>query len=264
MLQTELQYTPFLTLLKKEVKRFLKVSTQTLLTPLVNSTMYLFIFGVSLGNYITQAGGVSYLEFLIPGLVMMGCLNNAFQNSASSIISSKFAGDLEDLKVAPISDFQIIAAVALGGLVRGLMVSAITFIVGTVFLYFDKGHFLVVQHPLWLFYFLILGGLNLALLGHSVAMWARNFDHMAAISSFVLVPLMYLGGVFFSLEALHPFWQKLSHLNPILYLINGVRFGVIGSSDIAPEYCALVALLSVGFFYLLAKRSMSWGSYSRW
>jgi ABC-2 type transport system permease protein len=260
----ELRLTPFYALLKKEIKRFLKVSIQTVLTPLVNSVLYLLIFGVSLGSYIQLKSGLPYLEFLIPGLIMMGCLNNAFQNSSSSVIVAKFSGDLEDLKVAPITYGQIIAAVALGGLFRGVLVGFITYIVGTIFCYFHHGSFLPLQHPFWLLLFVALGGLAFSLLGLAAAFWAKSFDQMAAVNSFLLTPLMYLGGVFFSIETLHPFWQKLAHVNPLLYFINGVRYGFLGVADVEPMKAALISIASLIVLYFVALRTLKKASFLRW
>ena len=255
---------PFQALLKKEIKRFLKVSIQTVLTPMVNSVLYLLIFGVSLGSYIKLASGLQYLDFLIPGLIMMGCLNNAFQNASSSVIVSKFSGDLEDLKVAPISYGQIISAVALGGLIRGVLVGFITYLVGTIFCYFHHGAFLPLEHPVWLFAFLVLGGLAFSLLGLAAAFWAKSFDQMAAVNSFLLTPLMYLGGVFFSIETLHPFWQALARANPLLYFINGVRYGFLGVADVPPGKALLISLVSLGILYLIALRTLKKASFLRW
>ena len=260
----DLFFTPFVSLLRKEVMRFLKVSIQTILTPLVSSLLYLLIFGVSLGAYIQLKNGVSYLEFLIPGLVMMGCLNNAFQNSSSSIIVAKFSGDLEDLKVAPITYGQIIAAVALGGLIRGFVVGAVTFIVGALFCYFQMGTVMTVHHPFWLFVFIVLGGLAFSLLGLAAAFWAKSFDQMAAVNSFILLPLMYLGGVFFSVENLHPFWQALAKVNPLLYFINGVRYGILGVSDVSPDRALVISILTGLFLYGLAYRTLKRASFLRW
>ncbi|MCB0350553.1 MAG: ABC transporter permease [Bdellovibrionales bacterium] len=260
----ELSFRPFLSLLKKEIKRFLKVSIQTVLTPIVSSSLYLLIFGVSLGAFIKVAEGVTYLEFLIPGLVMMGCLNNAFQNASSSVIVAKFAGDLEDLKVSPISYFQIISAIALGGLFRGVLVGFITFLVGSLFTYFSIGHVLGVAHPLWLFYFLTVGGLAFSLLGLATAFWAKSFDHMSAVNSFILLPLIYLGGVFFSIHTLHPFWQSLARLNPLLYFINGVRHGLLGVSDVNPLVAAAIAFLTLCILYVIAFATLKRSSFVRW
>jgi ABC-2 type transport system permease protein len=262
--KVDLHFQPFLSLLKKEIKRFLKVSVQTVLTPLVNSCLYLLIFGVSLGAYITAPGGISYLEFLIPGLIMMGCLNNAFQNSSSSIIVAKFSGDLEDLKVAPVSHLQIILAVAIGGLFRGILVGFITYLVGTSFAYFSIGHFLSVAHPVWLGVFLIIGGLAFSLLGLTAAFWAKSFDQMAAVNSFLLMPLIYLGGVFFSIQTLHPVWQAIASVNPLLYFINGVRYGFLGVSDVTPDRALVVAFLTLVALYVIAYRTLHKASFLRW
>src|SRR4051812_22352176 len=196
-------FSPFLTLYEREMKRFLKVIFQTVVSPLVTATLYLLIFGVSLGQAIELPGGRPYLAFLIPGLIMMSVLNNAFQNSSSSIVSGKFSGDLEDLRVVPLGNHQILWALSAGGLTRGLIVGAVTFLVGEVFYYVVQGSLLPVAHPLWLLYFLIVGGLSFSKLGVPIAFWARSFDQVSAVGSFVLLPLIYLGGVFFSLKNLH-------------------------------------------------------------
>jgi ABC-2 type transport system permease protein len=263
-LSPELNFRPFLSLLKKEIKRFLKVSIQTVLTPLVSSSLYLLIFGVSLGAFIKVGGGVTYLEFLIPGLVMMGCLNNSFQNASSSVIVAKFAGDLEDLKVSPISYLQIISAIAIGGLFRGVLVGFVTFLVGSLFAYGTLGHFMGVMHPLWLAYFLTVGGLSFSLLGLGTAFWAKSFDHMTAINSFILLPLIYLGGVFFSIQTLHPFWQGLARLNPLLYFINGVRYGILGVSDVDSLHAAAIAFLTLCVLYVIAFVTLKKSSFVRW
>lgn len=264
MTTADLALQPFYSLLKKEIKRFLKVSVQTVLTPLVNSGLYLLIFGVSLGSFIKIDGEWTYLEFLIPGLVMMGCLNNAFQNSSSSIIVAKFAGDLEDLKVAPITYSQIISAVALGGLFRGVLVGSVTYLVGTVFVKFTLGHWMGVMHPLWLALFIIIGGLAFSLLGLATSFWAKSFDHMAAVNSFLLLPLIYLGGVFFSISTLHPFWQQVAKLNPLLYFINGVRYGIIGHADVGVSEALTVSLISLLALYIVAYRTLRKASFLRW
>lgn len=259
-----LMFIPFVMLFYREIRRFFKVLVQTIVSPIISSSLYLLIFGVSLGKSIQLENGLSYLAFLIPGLVMMGCLNNSFQNASSSIVSSKFSGDLEDYRAAPLSNQQIIWAIAFGGLFRGLVVGVITFIVGEVFFWQTQGELLTIAHPLHLLVFLVFGGLSFAMLGMSVAFWARTFDQMSAVSSFILLPLIYLGGVFFSIDSLHPFWQKLSLFNPLLYLINGVRFGILGVSDVDMGVALTVALLGTVIFYLIAIVSLKRGSFNRW
>ena len=264
MIPRDLTWTPFLTLMNREIQRFLKVVVQTVVTPFVSSAMYLMIFGVSLGKQIAIKGDVPYLAFLIPGLVMMGCLNNAFQNSSSSIVSSKFSGDLEDLKAAPFSHAQLIWALSLAALVRGLLVGTITFTVGQGAYYATFGTLMPVHAYSILFLFLVLGGLSFANLGITVAFWARSFDQMSAVSGFVLMPLIYLGGVFFSVEHLPTFWKNVSLFNPLLYMINGVRYGILGSADVQFELALGVSVLAFFVSLALAANSLRRGSFQRW
>ncbi len=262
--KAQLSWVPFFTLFRRECMRFQKVAAQTLLTPLINSSLYLLIFGVSLGQHISLVSGVSYLAFLIPGLVMMSCLNNAFQNSSSSVGGAKFAGELEDFKVTPLSEQQIIWALSFGGLARGLIVGFITYLVGQAFYFLTHGAWLGVEHPLILLFFLIVGGLAFAQLGLMVAFWAKTFDQLSVVGGFILLPLLYLGGVFFSIESLHPFWRNLAQFNPLLYLINGVRYGILGISDVPLGFAAVVSLLALLLMYVLALRLLRVSSFSRW
>lgn len=254
----------FFTLYRREMARFVKVIFQTVFTPLINSVLYLLIFGVSLGSSITLDYPVTYLAFLIPGLMMMGVLNNAFQNSSSSIVSGKFSGDLEDLKVVPLTPQMIIWAMSIGGLTRGLIVGLITLAVGEVFAILVDGQFITVAHPFWLLFFLVIGGLTFAKLGIAIAFFAKTFDQLSAVGAFVLIPLIYLGGVFFSMKGLHPIWQTISQFNPVLYLINGVRYGLLGITDVNIEFAAIVSIVFLIFFHVLGLRSLKTGDYQRW
>ena len=266
-IRSQIQMKPwdsFVALYVREMKRFMKVIFQTVFTPLINSTLYLLIFGVSLGKNIELDHNASYLSFLIPGLVMMGVLNNAFQNSSSSIVSGKFSGDLEDLKVVPLTPSMILWAMSIGGLTRGLMVGLITYIVGEAFKFFIEGQFTHIEHPFHLLFFLIVGGLAFAQLGIIVAFRAKSFDQLSAITSFILMPLIYLGGVFFSIRGLHPFWQAFAHFNPMLYLINGVRYGLLGVTDVPIGAAMAISALALAFFYLMGLRALKKGNYTRW
>lgn len=256
--------TGFLTILHREIARFLKVLVQTVITPFVSSFLYLLIFGVSLGEQMAEHQGVTYLAFLIPGLMMMGLINNAFQNSSSSIVSSKFSGDLEDLRVAPITNREIIWAMSLGSVVRGSLVAVITYFVGSLFMVYQHGHVLSIAHPLATLYFLIVGGLIFGMIGISVAFWATTFDQLSAFSAFILLPLTYLGGVFLSIEHLHPFWQSVSKINPLLYLINGLRYGILGVSDVNVWTAGTISLIGFFVFYVMAHFSLKKGSFQRW
>lgn len=254
----------FITIFQREIARFMKVIIQTIITPFVSSFLYLLIFGVSLGDQMATHQGVGYLSFLIPGLMMMGLINNAFQNSSSSIVSSKFSGDMEDLRVAPVTDQEIIWAMSLGSLVRGAMVAVITYIVGSLFLYFKQGEWLVIAHPFITLFFVVLAGLIFGMIGISVAFWATTFDQLSAFSAFILLPLTYLGGVFLSIEHLHPFWQAFSQINPLLYLINGLRYGILGVSDVNVWTATLISIVGFMVFYGVARFSLKKGSFQRW
>jgi len=260
----DLTFTPFYALFRRELLRFMKVLVQTVVTPIVSSALYLMIFGVSLGRNIVLKDQLPYLAFLIPGLVMMSCLNNSFQNTTSSIINMKFTGDLEDLKVAPINTLQIILAMGLAALMRGLLVGGITFLVGEGAYLIMYGAPLAIANPLALLGFLFLGSLVFANFGISVGFWAKTFDQMSAVSGFVLLPLIYLGGVFFSVENLPPFWKSISLFNPLLYMINGVRYGILGHSDVEP--LTALAVTTVAFFITLALalQALQKGSFQRW
>ncbi len=263
-IERELTWTPFWALTFREVRRFLKVAVQTVYMPIVNSSLYLLIFGVSIGQYITLPNGLSYLAFLIPGLVMMGALNNALMNSSGSIITAKFSGELEDIRVVPLSTQNIVWAMAIGALVRGFIVGLITFLVGAVFHWIMKGEFLTIKHPVYLIYFLAMGNLAFGKLGIAVAIWSRNFDHVATVTALIVTPLLYLGGVFYSLKSLSPFWQAVSHFNPLVYMINGVRFGILGVSDVDMVLCLFVVAIALVISHVLALASLRYGSYNRW
>jgi len=254
----------FVTIFQREIARFMKVIVQTVITPFISSFLYLLIFGVSLGEQMQAHQGVSYLSFLIPGLMMMGLINNSFQNSSSSIVSSKFSGDMEDLRVAPVSDGEIIWAMSLGALVRGSVVAVITYFVGSMFMLYQQGEWLMIAHPFATLFFLVLAGLIFGMIGISIAFWATTFDQLSAFSAFILLPLTYLGGVFLSIEHLHPFWQAVSKANPLLYLINGLRFGILGVSDVNVWTAAAISTVGFIVFYGTARWSLKKGSFQRW
>ncbi|MAF91544.1 MAG: ABC transporter permease [Bdellovibrionota bacterium] len=247
----------------REYRRIVRVIKQTVFTPLINTGLYLMIFGVSLGESITMDTGFSYLVFLIPGLVMMGALNNSFQNTSSSVTNSKFHGELQDLRVMPLSYSSIVWALCLGGLTRGLMVGGLIGMMGFVFNYFYYGDLLGVAHPFLLFAFLIIGSLIFAQIGIAVAFWASSFEQLSAVGNFILLPLMYLGGVFYSIDGLSPVWQNISKLNPLFYLINGVRFGMLGKSDVEPYFALSVSLVSFVVLFFVARNCVKNGKYQR-
>lgn len=255
---------PFLTLLKKEIKRFLKVMMQTIVTPFMSSFLYLLVFGVSLGSHMDEQHQGSYLAFLIPGLMMMGLMNNAYQNSSSSIATAKFSGDLEDIRVAPLSNHHILWAMGLGAVVRGGVVAFVTYVVGGLFYLIQFGEWLSVLHPLYLLYFVLVGGFMFGLLGVCAGFWAKSVEHVAAFSNFILLPLLYLGGVFVSINSLPSWAKEFSQFNPVLYLINGMRYGVVGVSDVSEVSALGVSLVGAVVLYFLALLALKKASFARW
>ncbi len=260
----DLVWTPFFILLYREIQRFLKVMAQTIFIPVCNNFVFVLIFGVSLGKSISVLEGVSYLEFLIPGLVMMSCMNNSYQNGSSSLLSMKFGGEIIDLKASPLSVQQIVWAMSLGGLFRGLVVGFVVFVSGILFYRIYEQSWLIPKYPLYFLFFCSVGGLAFTKLGICVGLWGKNFDHVSAIGGFIIAPLISLGGVFFSLNNLSPFWISVSYFNPLLYFINGVRYGVLGISDVPVDQACVVSLVALLVFHACTLWSLKKGSYKRW
>ena len=234
------------------MKRFFRVKVQTIVSPLISQALYLVIFGVSLGRVVRISEEFSYLQFIIPGLVAMSLINQSFQNGSSSIFSMKITGEIIDIKTTPISAWQMILAIAFSGLIRGLIVSFLTLAVGQIFHFYFEGSLLPVSNLFLLIMFLVLGGMSFAMLGFSIGVWAKTFDHMGAISAFIILPLIYLGGVWFDLDTLSPFWQSASVFNPIFYLINGVRYSFLSVSDTSVFTAFKMVLLSLFLSYIIA------------
>ncbi len=223
----------FRTLLYKEVLRFWKVSFQTVAAPILTSLLYLLIFSHVLERHVKVYDDVSYTAFLVPGLVMMSVLQNAFANSSSSLIQSKVTGNIVFVLLPPISYREFFAAYVLAAIARG-------FVVGLGVLAVTLGFVgLSWQAPLWILAFAALGGAIMGALGVIAGIWAEKFDQLAAFQNFIIVPLTFLSGVFYSIHSLPPFWQHISHFNPIFYMIDGFRYGFFGVSDVPP-------LLSLG------------------
>jgi ABC-2 type transport system permease protein len=233
----------WLTLLYKELLRFWKVSFQTIAAPILSALLYLLIFSHVLeGRVSVYDGRVTYTAFLVPGLVMMAVLQNAFANSSSSLIQSKVSGNLIFVLLTPLSAGNIFAAYVLGAMVRGLVVGLGVF---AVTLWFDPS-LLAMPHPLWAIAFALAGSAILGTLGLIAGIWADKFDQLAAFQNFVIMPLTFLSGVFYSIHSLPAFWQALSHWNPFFYMIDGFRYGFFGVSDMAPERSfAIVAVFCV-------------------
>jgi ABC-2 type transport system permease protein len=221
----------WLTLLYKELLRFWKVSFQTIGAPILTALLYLLIFSHVLESRIAVFDGqVGYTAFLVPGLVMMAVLQNSFANSSSSVIQSKVTGNLVFVLVTPLSPGELFGAYVLGAMVRGVVVGLGVFVVT---LWFAPA-LLRLPHPLIALAFILLGSAILATLGLIAGISADKFDQLAAFQNFIIVPLTFLSGVFYSIHSLPPFWQTLSHFNPFFYMIDGFRYGFFGLSDVAP------------------------------
>ncbi len=216
------------TLFYKEVLRFWKVGFQTVGAPVLTAVLYLLIFGHVLEDHVKVYGTVGYTSFLIPGLVMMSVLQNAFANSSSSLIQSKITGNLVFLLVTPLSHWAWYLAYAGASVVRGLMVGLGVFLVTCWFA--PPG----LAQPVWILVFAVLGAGMLGSLGLIAGLWAEKFDQMAAFQNFIIMPMTFLSGVFYSVHSLPPFWQGVSHLNPFFYMIDGFRHGFFGVSDVSP------------------------------
>jgi ABC-2 type transport system permease protein len=233
----------WITLLQKELLRFWKVSFQTIAAPVLTALLYLLIFSNVLESRVSVFNGqVGYTAFLVPGLVMMSVLQNAFANASSSLIQSKITGNLIFALLPPLSPLDMYAAYVLGAMVRGLAVGLGVFVVT---LLLAPGPF-AMAHPLWAIAFAVLGSGILGTLGVIAGIWADKFDELAAFQNFLIMPLTFLSGVFYSIHSLPPFWQLLSHFNPFFYMIDGFRYGFFGLSDVPPGFSlALVAAAAV-------------------
>ncbi|MEJ2201329.1 MAG: ABC transporter permease [Desulfuromonadaceae bacterium] len=220
-------WLPFLTLLRKEIQRFLRVASQTLLTPIITASLYLFIFGATLGQRISVLEGFNYAQFVIPGLILMGIINNSFANCSSSLFMSRYLGGIVDLLVTPLSPPQFILAYTLAAMLRGTLVGFVTWLISTLFATLPWAH------PFQAMAMAILASLLFAQFGLIAAIFAKNFDTLSMFSNFLILPLTYLGGVFYPISILPPPWSTLSHLNPMFYLIDGFRHAILGVGDIS-------------------------------
>ena len=238
------------TLFRKEVLRFWKVSFQTIAAPVLTALLYLLIFSHVLEAHVAVfEGKVRYTEFLVPGLVMMSVLQNSFANSSSSLIQSKITGNLVFVLLAPLSPAGFFAAYVAGAMVRGVVVGLGVFVVTLAF----APALLAPAHPAWVIAFGLLGSAILGTLGLIAGISADKFDQLSAFQNFIIVPLTFLSGVFYSIHTLPPFWQTLSHFNPFFYMIDGFRYGFFGLSDVPPimslgivgACCAALAALAL-------------------
>ncbi|MGH8807963.1 MAG: ABC transporter permease [Noviherbaspirillum sp.] len=235
--------TGFRTLFYKEVLRFWKVATQTITAPILTAMLYLLIFGHVLEEHVQVYPDVRYTAFLIPGLVMMSVLQNAFANSSSSLIQSKITGNLVFVLLPPLSHWELFGAYVLASVVRGLVVGAGVFLITAWFA--DLTFFA----PWWIAVFALLGAAILGTMGLIAGIWAEKFDQLAAFQNFLIMPATFLSGVFYSIHSLPPFWQAVSRFNPFFYMIDGFRYGFFGQSDVSPSISFSIVAV---FFVVLA------------
>lgn len=237
--------TPFLTLFYKEVLRFYKVGVQTIIAPILSALLYLLIFGSALHDKISVFDSVSYVSFLVPGLIMMSVLQNSFANSSSSLIQSKINGSLIFVQLAPLSYFSWFCAYLGAAVLRGLVVGLGVFIV--TFYFYDG----LLFAPFISLFFLILSAAILGTLGIIAGIWAEKFDHLASFQNFLIMPATFLSGVFYSVEQLPSFWKIVSRFNPFFYMVDGFRYGFLGKSDAPLSFCLGFTVIFFAFLVLV-------------
>jgi len=233
----------FQTLFYKEILRFWKVATQTISAPILTAMLYLLIFGHVLDSHVQVFQGVQYTAFLIPGLVMMSVMQNAFANASSSLIQSKITGNLIFILLPPLSYWEIFSAYVAASVIRGLTVGLGVFVITIWFV--D----LSFQAPFWIITFALLGAAILGTMGLIAGIWAEKFDQLAAFQNFLIMPATFLSGVFYSIHSLPPIWFTISRFNPFFYMIDGFRYGFFGQSDVDPWQSLIIVS---AFFLLLA------------
>jgi ABC-2 type transport system permease protein len=214
------------TIVRKEITRILRIWGQTIVPPAITMSLYFIIFGELIGRRIGEMGGFTYMQYIVPGLVIMSVITNSYGNMVSSFFGAKFGKHIEELLISPLPNWIILSGYVTGALARGLMVGIVVMVVS---LFFTR---IEVQHPLIMISVLLLTAIVFALAGMVNAIFAQKFDDIAIIPTFILAPLTYLGGVFYSIALLPEFWQKVSAFNPILYMVNGFRYGMLGVSDV--------------------------------
>ncbi len=241
----KVNWVGFVTLVRKEVIRVVRIWVQTIVPPAITMTLYFIIFGNLIGRRIGTMDGFDYMQYIAPGLIMMSVITNSYGNVVSSFFGAKFGKHVEEMLVSPLSNATIIMGHVAGGIIRGLMVGALVTVIA---LFFTQ---LSVEHPLITLSMVVLASTVFALLGFVNAIFAKKFDDISIIPTFVLTPLTYLGGVFYSISLLPEFWQTVSLGNPILYMVNAFRYGILGVSDISIGYAYLiVAIFVAGLFTL--------------
>jgi len=246
-------WVAFHTIIIREVRRFTRIWVQTLLPPAITMGLYFIIFGTLIGSRIGSMGGFDYMQFVVPGLIMMSVITNAYSNVVSSFFSAKFQRNIEEMLVSPIPNQVILMGFVMGGVARGLAVGAMVTVLS---LFFTHLH---IQHTGIVISIVLLTAILFSLLGFINAVYARTFDDISIIPTFVLTPLTYLGGVFYSVSLLPQFWQSASLLNPVLYMVNAFRYGMLGITDINIYLAFFIILMFIALAYGFALHLLNSG-----
>jgi ABC-2 type transport system permease protein len=233
------KWIAFATIVRKEVRRFVRIWVQTLVPPVITISLYFVIFGNLIGRRIGDMSGYSYMDFIVPGLVLMAVINNAYANVVSSFFSQKFQKSIEELLVSPVPNYVILAGFVVGGSARGIAIGLIASVVAMAFSGFHMHNFFIALIVV------VLSSVVFSLGGLINAIYANKFDDISIIPTFVLTPLIYLGGVFYSIDLLPDFWKTVSHFNPIFYMVDAFRYGILGISDVNIMYAILMLLMFV-------------------
>ncbi|MCM2972799.1 ABC transporter permease [Larsenimonas suaedae] len=239
-------WVAFFTIVTKEIRRFMRIWPQTLLPPSITMTMYFIIFGNLIGARVGEMDGVPYIDYIVPGLIMMSVITNSYSNVASSFFSNKFQRSVEEMVVSPMPDWVILLGFIVGGVARGLAVGAI---VTGVSLFFTD---VQVHHPFLTMLVVLMTAVLFSIGGFINSLLAKKFDDISIVPIFVLTPLTYLGGVFYSIHTLPEIWQNISMINPILYMVNTFRYGILGVSDINAGGAIAAISMFIVVFYILA------------
>ncbi len=252
-MSSNISWVAFKTIVNKEVSRILRIWSQTLVPPAITMTLYFLIFGNLIGGRIGKMGEFSYIQFIVPGLVMMSVIQNAYGNVSSSFFGSKFGRYVEEILVSPTPSWVVLGGYVAGGAVRGLIVGAIVLLISLFFTHLE------VAHPIIMVVTVVLTAIVFSLAGFINAIYAKKFDDIAIIPTFILTPLTYLGGVFYSVSLLPPLWQVVSHLNPILYMVEAFRYGILGKSDVSLTVALGMTIAIAVLLWLLCWRMIEKG-----
>jgi len=239
-----------LSLIKREVDRFANVYLQTVIAPVITTLLFYTIFALAFGGVAREVGDVPFLEFLAPGLIMMVMVQNAFANTSSSIVISKVQGSIVDILLPPLSNFELYIGFTVGAVLRGLIVGLVTGLVMSIFVPVSVASWLLIV------VYAVLGTMMLGSLGLAAGIWSEKFDHIAAVTNFIVTPLTFLSGTFYSVQSLPPMWQGIAHYNPFFYMIDGFRGGFIGQADSEPLIGVVVlvtvnVVLAIATFWML-------------